>query len=102
MSIIFLFPFLNRRRQRPAQRSAQSAGRKRTASESVGEREDSEASTSISYRPQLQQLMQKLACQRHGGYCYVNPITAEHVELDYATVSLWAKKIVRYSLFPSF
>jgi hypothetical protein len=85
--------------QRPARAAASATGRKRTAAENstVGD-DGAEPDTAVSFKTELRELKQKLACQKHTGkYCYVDPTKqGEHIALDIYKLTLWAKKIVGF------
>ncbi len=52
-------------------------------------------STTLSFLSELRELKGHLECSRHPGrHCYVSPINGDHIPLDIAKLTLWAKKMV--------
>ncbi|KAG1744455.1 hypothetical protein EDB19DRAFT_1906696 [Suillus lakei] len=49
--------------------------------------------TSMSFASELQELKNKLDCEKHGKFCYINPISGDHEAQDIYNLTLWAKKI---------
>ncbi|KAJ3978691.1 hypothetical protein F5890DRAFT_1479140 [Lentinula detonsa] len=80
----------------PPRRAVEARGMKRT-----NQVNDETLNTNLNFNKQLQELREHLQCQKHRGrHCYIDPITADHRELDIATQTRWAKLIVA-SVIPS-
>ncbi|KAG1866763.1 hypothetical protein F4604DRAFT_1682826 [Suillus subluteus] len=47
----------------------------------------------MSFAAELQELKNKLDCEKHGKFCYINPISGDHEAQDIYNLTLWAKKI---------
>ncbi|KAJ3979368.1 hypothetical protein F5890DRAFT_1393553, partial [Lentinula detonsa] len=55
---------------------------------------DETLNTNLNFNKQLRELREHPQCQKHHGHhCYIDPITADHRELDIATQTHWAKLI---------
>ncbi|KAG1848107.1 hypothetical protein F4604DRAFT_1687834 [Suillus subluteus] len=52
-----------------------------------------EPPTSMSFASELQELKNKLNCEKHGKFCYINPISGDHEAQDIYNLTLWVKKI---------
>lgn len=51
----------------------------------------------IDCTPQLRALKSKLSCQKHDRcFCFVSPVTSEHMQVGDSELGLWARKIVRF------
>jgi hypothetical protein len=48
----------------------------------------------MSFAAELRELKNKLDCEKHGKFCYINPISGDHKAQDIYNLTLWAKKIV--------
>ncbi|KAJ3738507.1 hypothetical protein DFH05DRAFT_1464590 [Lentinula detonsa] len=73
----------------PPRRAVEARGMKRT-----NQVNDETLNTNLNFNKQLQELREHLQCQKHRGrHCYIDPITADHRELDIATQTRWAKLI---------
>ncbi|KAG1719586.1 hypothetical protein EDB19DRAFT_1620925, partial [Suillus lakei] len=71
-------------------RQAASAARPRR-DEAVNDNQD--PPTSMSFASELRELKNKLDCEKHGKFCYINPISGDHEAQDIYNLTLWAKKI---------
>ncbi|RPD52197.1 hypothetical protein L227DRAFT_617931 [Lentinus tigrinus ALCF2SS1-6] len=67
---------------------------KRKAAHDRGLKGPDQPSTTMSFLSELRKLKAHLECSRHPGHhCYVPPINGDHVLLDIAKLTLWAKKM---------
>lgn len=71
---------------------APTSAKKRKAT--VGDDEPSGAFTDCTAK--LFELKESLSCQKHDRrFCYISPLTSEHVQVGDNDLSLWARKMVR-------
>lgn len=77
---------------------APTSAKKRKAT--VGDDEPSGAF--IDCTAKLFELKQSLSCQKHDRrFCYISPLTTEHIQVGDNDLSLWARKMVRTSVWYS-
>lgn len=81
--------------QRPATHTPASK-RKRDNEPTDGEECRPRPSTTLDFTREYRELHSRLRCRLHGGRpCRVDPVTAEHDELNIYQLTLWARMIVR-------